>query len=55
LCLAVPVVHAMWSLWRRRSKSGGALDLDVLWKRYTRGEISWDEYTRAEVWRSKRL
>ncbi len=40
LCLAVPVVWEMWSLRKRRPRSGGAPDLDELRKRYTRGEIS---------------
>jgi len=39
----------MWSLRRRRTKPDGSPDLDALWKRYSRGEISWDEYTWAEV------
>jgi hypothetical protein len=25
------------------------VDLDVLWQRYKRGEISWDDYLRGEV------
>ena len=42
VCLAV-------SFWRRmRSRTGPESDdsqtLDELWKRYERGEISWDEY-----------
>jgi uncharacterized membrane protein len=49
LFLAVPVLRAMWSLRTRRSLSEDSPDLDALWKRYTRGEISWDEYARAEV------
>ena len=49
LCLAIPVLHAMWSSLRPRYKSGDSLDFDALWKRYRRGEISWDEYLRCEV------
>jgi len=49
LCLAVPVIHAMWSSLRAKSKSGHSPDLDALWKRYRRGEISWDEYLRYEI------
>ncbi len=49
LFLAVPVPRAMWSLRTRRPLSEDSPDLDALWKRYTRGEISWDEYARAEV------
>jgi|SRR5215203_3802829 len=48
-CLAIPVLHAMWSSLRTRSESADSPDLDALWKRYRRGEISWDEYLRCEV------
>jgi hypothetical protein len=49
LCLAIPVLRAMWSSLRTRPRSGDSPDLDALWKRYKRGEISWDEYLRCEV------
>ncbi len=49
LCLAVPVVYTMWSSLRTRSESGASPDLDALWKRYRRGEISWDEYLQRKV------
>ncbi len=31
---------------RRGSESGDSQALDELWERYTRGEISWEEYER---------
>lgn len=43
LWVAVPVLRGMWSLRKRRLRCGGSPDLDALWKRYTRGEISWDQ------------
>lgn len=47
-CLAVPLVSRMWSL-RARSGPEEPVDLDTLWERYRRGEISWDDYLRGEV------
>jgi uncharacterized membrane protein len=50
LCMAVPIIHRMWSSSRtRRPESDDSPDLNALWERYKRGEISWDEYTQAEV------
>ena len=49
LCLAAPIIYTMWSSSRSRSESGEAPDLDALWKRYRRGEISWDDYLRCKV------
>jgi hypothetical protein len=43
LWVAVPVLRGMWSLRKRRLRPSGSPDLDALWKRYTRGAISWDE------------
>jgi hypothetical protein len=48
LCSAVPVILGMWTS-RARSESDDSPDLDALWKRYKRGEISWDDYLRVEV------
>ena len=47
-CLAAPLVSRMCSL-RVRPGSEDSVDLDVLWQRYKRGEISWDDYLRGEV------
>jgi len=47
-CLAAPLVHRMWLL-RARPGSEDPVDLDALWQRYRRGEISWDDYLRGEV------
>jgi uncharacterized membrane protein len=50
LCMAVPMIHRTWSSLRtRRPESGDSPDLNALWERYKRGEISWDEYIQAEV------
>ncbi len=40
------IVYSAVSLWRKiRSRHGeGSQDLDDLWERYERGEISWNEY-----------
>lgn len=48
LCSAVPVILGMWTS-LARSESDDSPDLDALWKRYRRGEISWDDYLRVEV------
>jgi hypothetical protein len=47
-CLAAPLVSRMCSL-RARPGPEDPVDLDVLWQRYKRGEISWDDYLRGEV------
>jgi hypothetical protein len=47
-CLAAPLVSRMCSL-RARPGPEDSVDLDVLWQRYKRGEISWDDYLRGEV------
>jgi hypothetical protein len=47
-CLAAPLVKRMWSL-RARPGPEDPVDLDALWQRYKRGEISWDDYLRGEV------
>jgi hypothetical protein len=47
LCSAVPVILGMWTS-RARSESDDSPDLDALWKRYKRGEISWDDCLRVE-------
>jgi hypothetical protein len=49
LCLAIPVLRAMWSSLRTRPRSDDLPDLDALWTRYKRGEISWDEYLRGKI------
>lgn len=46
--LAAPLVERMWSL-RARPGPENPVDLDALWQRYKRGEISWDDYLRGEV------
>ncbi len=43
----VPVVRGIWS--SLRARSGDSPDLDALWERYKRGEISWDEYLRGKI------
>ncbi len=45
----VPVVRGIWTSLRTRPDSDDRPDLDALWERYRRGEISWDEYLREEV------
>ncbi len=47
-CLAVPLVNRARELFAR-SEPNDSVDLDELWQRYRRGEISWDEYLRGEV------
>lgn len=50
VCMAIPIIYRTWSSLRsRRPALEDAPDLKALWERYKRGEISWDEYTRAEV------
>lgn len=49
LCLAVPVIREVWSSLRSGPETGDPPDLDALWKRYRRGEISWDDYLRCKV------
>ena len=53
LGMAIPVVARRWSRLPktigRDAESGESLNLDVLWKLYKRGEISWDEYLRGKV------
>ena len=47
-CLAGPLIDRMWSL-RVRPVPEDPVDLDALWQRYKRGEISWEDYLRGEV------
>jgi uncharacterized membrane protein len=47
-CLAAPLVSRMRSF-RERPGPENPVDLDALWERYKRGEISWDEYLRGEI------
>ena len=47
-CLAAPLVSRMRSL-RERAAPENPVNLDALWERYKRGEISWDEYLRGEI------
>ena len=47
-CLAAPLVSRMRSL-RERPAPENPVNLDALWERYKRGEISWDEYLRGEI------
>ena len=47
-CLAAPLVSRICSL-RARPGPEDPVDLDVLWQRYKRSEISWDDYLRGEV------
>lgn len=50
VCMAIPIVYRTWSSLRsRRPEAEDSPDLKTLWERYKRGEISWDEYCRAEV------
>ncbi len=49
LCfLAVPLVNRTRDLFAR-PEPNDSVNLDELWQRYRRGEISWDEYLRGEV------
>jgi uncharacterized membrane protein len=47
-CLAAPLVSRMRPL-RERPAPENPVNLDALWERYKRGEISWDEYLRGEI------
>ncbi len=51
---AVPVLCGIQSLWTW-SESDGSLDLDELWERYKRDEISWDECPRGKIEGTRRL
>ncbi len=53
LCMVVPVARVIWSSLRTRPESGDPPNLDELWERYRRGEISWDEYLREEAGRRR--
>ena len=47
-CLAAPLVSRIRSF-RERPGPENPVDLEALWERYKRGEISWDEYLRGEI------
>jgi uncharacterized membrane protein len=50
LCLAIPIVCSMWRMRRtERTEPDDLVDLDALWERYRKGEISWDEYLRGKI------
>lgn len=49
LCfLATPLVNRARNL-HAKPEPNGSVDLDELWQRYRRGDISWDEYLRGKV------